>query len=297
MDATSTAVATSRADQSSSQKSAAFLLRRAGGVQPPGAHVERAREVELLILAGRHDAALMAAEHPVASDLRVEVDVDLVAVEHRLVGARARFEPANRGQNTLSPRHAATGRARWASACRASRRCARACGPSCRQRPRRSPRASSAGRAARASRSGAASRSPAAASEQQLERREAEPLVNLALAVAATPVVEPVDALGDEPLGRTYDRRARDIETPPRPAASCGPSAEPRNRRGSASPCTGRRSATEPDQLPPHQAAHSRYLHRARPPWAWVVGTSQTARAPRVFPSGPTRDRQSRSVI
>src|ERR1700722_5940017 len=80
----------------------------AGRVEPPGSNVERTREVELLILARCDDAALLAAQHPVATDLGVEMDVHLVAVEHRLLRARASLEPSNLGQATL-PRVARPG--------------------------------------------------------------------------------------------------------------------------------------------------------------------------------------------
>ena len=77
------------------------LASRAGRMKPPGADVEGTGEVELLVLARRDDAALMAAQHPVATDLRVEVDVHFVAVEDGLFCARARFQPSNFGQNAL----------------------------------------------------------------------------------------------------------------------------------------------------------------------------------------------------
>src|SRR5262249_14283123 len=47
-------------------------------VQGPGANVERACQVELLVFPGGDDAALLAGEHPIAPDLGVEVDVDFV---------------------------------------------------------------------------------------------------------------------------------------------------------------------------------------------------------------------------
>src|ERR1700733_2887155 len=96
-----------RTDLARSAARAAFSP-RAGRVKPPGTNVERAGEVEFLILARRYDAALLAAQHPVATDLRVEMNVHLVAVEHRLLGARASLEPSNLGQATL-PRVARPG--------------------------------------------------------------------------------------------------------------------------------------------------------------------------------------------
>src|SRR5450756_454975 len=60
---------------------AARLLEVAHGVHAPGEDIEGAGNVELLVLARREDAPLVAAEHPVAADLRVLVDVDLVGVE------------------------------------------------------------------------------------------------------------------------------------------------------------------------------------------------------------------------
>ena len=78
------------------------LSRGARRVQRPGADIERAGQVELLVLAGGGDAALLAGEHPVASDLRVEVDVDLVGIEHGLVGARAFLQGAELGEPTFA---------------------------------------------------------------------------------------------------------------------------------------------------------------------------------------------------
>src|SRR6185312_3794487 len=49
--------------------------------------------------ARRDDTTLVAAEHPVPADLRVEMDVDLVDVEHRLPGACAGLEPTEPLQN------------------------------------------------------------------------------------------------------------------------------------------------------------------------------------------------------
>ena len=74
------------------------LSRSTGRVQRPATNIERASQVELLVLARRDDATLLAGEHPVTADLRVEVDVDLVGVEHGLSGAGARFERADLGQ-------------------------------------------------------------------------------------------------------------------------------------------------------------------------------------------------------
>ena len=42
-----------------------ILAVRTGRVETAGAHVERTREVELLVLARRHDAPLLATQHPV----------------------------------------------------------------------------------------------------------------------------------------------------------------------------------------------------------------------------------------
>src|ERR1700678_3695474 len=41
------------------------LVGGAGGVQAPGAHVERPGEVELLVLSRRDDSSLVTAQHPV----------------------------------------------------------------------------------------------------------------------------------------------------------------------------------------------------------------------------------------
>jgi hypothetical protein len=72
-------------------------------VKATAAHIERTREVVLLVLARRDDASLLTAEHPVATDLRVEMNVDFVDVEHRLVVGRVFFEALDLSQNTLSP--------------------------------------------------------------------------------------------------------------------------------------------------------------------------------------------------
>src|SRR5580704_11840660 len=75
----------------------------AGRVQLTRAHIERSGQVELLILAGRDDAALMTAEHPITADLGVEMNINLVAVEHGLLGARPGFEQADLRQNAQPP--------------------------------------------------------------------------------------------------------------------------------------------------------------------------------------------------
>src|SRR5579872_5761500 len=80
-----------------------ILAGRAGRVQVPGAHVEGSGQVELLVVARCDDPALMATQHPIATDLRVEMDVDLVAVEHGLLGAGSRFQPANRRRRSMRP--------------------------------------------------------------------------------------------------------------------------------------------------------------------------------------------------
>src|SRR6202012_3530066 len=70
----------------------------AGRVQHPGEDIEGAGQVELLVLAGGGDAALLTGEHPVAPDLRVEVDVDFVGVEYGLRDARARLQRTELGE-------------------------------------------------------------------------------------------------------------------------------------------------------------------------------------------------------
>src|SRR5260370_2329557 len=160
------------------------------GVQAPGTHVERAGQVELLILARRDDAALVTAQHPVAPDLRVEVDVDLVGAEHRLLGARAGFEPANRSQNT-QPSVASPG-TKHDGLRRAEPR------PDPRQRP--AHRAHGHRREAfelhlQAEQLTGPGRSlPSAVlrcAAQQAHQYALEPLVSLALAVASPPGVQP----------------------------------------------------------------------------------------------------------
>jgi len=73
----------------------------ADDVKAPSDHVERAGEIVFLIFAGRHDAPLLTAEHPVATDLRIQMDVDFVDVEHGLALRRVLFETTNLAQNTL----------------------------------------------------------------------------------------------------------------------------------------------------------------------------------------------------
>src|SRR5271154_520327 len=74
------------------------LFMRAGRMKLACPNVEGTREIELLVLTGRDDAPLVSPQHPVATDLRGEVDVDLVAIEHGLGGARASFELTDFGQ-------------------------------------------------------------------------------------------------------------------------------------------------------------------------------------------------------
>src|SRR6266852_2804057 len=83
-------------------KQEGILAPATGDVQFSGAHVERSSQVELLVLAGRHDSSLSAAKHPVAPDPRVQVDIDFVTVEDGLGAARASFEPADRCQLLLA---------------------------------------------------------------------------------------------------------------------------------------------------------------------------------------------------
>src|SRR5207253_7290028 len=68
----------------------------------PRADVERTGQVELLVLAGRENPALLTSEHPVASDLWVEMDVDLILVEDGFVSARARLQRANLSNSLLA---------------------------------------------------------------------------------------------------------------------------------------------------------------------------------------------------
>ena len=75
------------------------LLLGARRVKPARADVERSGKVEFLVLAGRRDAALLTAQHPVATHLRVEMDVDLVGAQHRFVRRRALLETSDLRQN------------------------------------------------------------------------------------------------------------------------------------------------------------------------------------------------------
>src|ERR1700721_4010935 len=68
--AASTAVAAGEEPEQLTEERS-VLRRGTGRVKPAGANVEGAGEVELLILARRDDAALLAAQHPVATDLGV----------------------------------------------------------------------------------------------------------------------------------------------------------------------------------------------------------------------------------
>ncbi len=71
-------------------------------VQQPCADVERAGEVEFLVLARRDDAALLAGKHPIAPESRVEMDVDFIGVEHGFFGARALLLLADLGEPTFA---------------------------------------------------------------------------------------------------------------------------------------------------------------------------------------------------
>src|SRR5580658_888947 len=266
-----------------------------GDVQASGADVERPGQVELLVLARRHDAPLVTAQHPVATDLGVEVDVDLVAVEHGLFGARPRFEPADRGQNTLPSlttpgaqddglgRAESGADARQGAAHRADRHHGEALDLHLQAEQLARPCWSRPSVVLRRE-------------TEQTREHAVEALVGLDRAVVAAPVIQAPNALCHEPVGRTDHRGHGDVQLrrrlPHRPACpQPGNGLEPKSRVGVTA------STSEADQLTPLNAAHSRYVHRARLLLAWVFGDSQTARTPRVFPSFATRDRGSRSVI
>ena len=106
----------------------------------------------------------------------------------------------------------------------------------------------------------------------------------LRVAVAAPPVVQPVDAIGEEPIGGTDHGRRGDVQLGGH-LRSAAARAQPRN---GLKPQRGVRvaaAASEPDQLPSLDATHSRYLHRTGLLGAWVSGDSQTSGLPRPFPS------------
>jgi hypothetical protein len=254
-----------------------------------------AGQVEFLILARRDDATLVPAQHPVAADLRVEVDVDLVGVKYRLLGARAGFELANRSQNTQPsvtwPRTQDDGLGRTE--------------PRADPRQRPAHRAHGDGREAfelhlqAEQLTGPGRPLPSEVlrrAAQQAHQHAVEPLVGLARAVVAAPVVQPGNAIGEEPVGGTDHRRGGDLQRGrnlPRAAAGPQPGNGLKSQRGVGVVA----AASQPDQLPSLDATHSRYLHRTGLLGVWVSGDSQTSGLPRPFPSAPTFDRQSRSVI
>jgi hypothetical protein len=77
------------------------LLEVADGVHAPGEYVEGAGDVELLVLARRDEAPLMTAQHPIAADLRVLLDVDFICIEHGLDVRGAGFQIADLLQDKL----------------------------------------------------------------------------------------------------------------------------------------------------------------------------------------------------
>jgi len=70
--------------------------------EPPRLGVPRAREVALLVAPRGQDLLLLPTPHPVQSDLGIEVDVDLVEVEHDFVGREILDQPLNLPQATRS---------------------------------------------------------------------------------------------------------------------------------------------------------------------------------------------------
>ena len=185
----------------------------ADDVKAAAAHVERTREVVLLVLARREDASLLTAEHPIAADLRIEMDVDFINVEHRLVVARVFFESLDLPQNTLSPLtrpRAEHDRFRRAESCAElmQRTTHRARGDvseaamrhlQAKQlaRPRR-PHPSEVGRASR----------------EHLLERENKFRRDLAAPVVTPPIVETFDTVAKEPCLRPRHVRNRDTEQP-----------------------------------------------------------------------------------
>ena len=126
--------------------------------------------------------------------------------------------------------------------------------------------------------------------------RSRQRCTGLARSIAAPSVVHSLDAVGQEPVRGSDHRRRGHIQLG---GNLRGASAQPQPRhRLKAQRCVWVAAATpEADQLPALRPAHSRYLHRTGLQVGWVFGDSQTSGVPRPFPSAPTSDRQSRSVI
>ena len=83
-------------------KELAVLREVASRVDPARPHVQSAREIELLVLSWRDDLALLSRQHPVPTDLGVEVYVDLVGVQDRLALRSAGLKPTNLPQHAFS---------------------------------------------------------------------------------------------------------------------------------------------------------------------------------------------------
>jgi len=190
------------------RRSFSRLARR---VQGPRPNVKRAGQVELLVLAGRKDAALLSWKHPIAPNLRVEVYIHLVRVQHGLVDGCSRFESPYFREALFSciarPRAEDDwlGRAEPGPKVRqnAAHRADVDLGPTillhlqaeqltgpCRPTP-----------------SGVL-RSPL----KELGNPSAERRVRLRFAVGTPLVVEPSSPLGSETVRRSHDRRSRDIQ-------------------------------------------------------------------------------------
>src|SRR6202789_1854682 len=183
----------------------------ARGVQHAGADIERSGQVELLVLAGGDDAALPAGEHPVAPDLRIEVDVDLVDVEYRLRGARALLQRADLGQPSLA--RVALPRAEDDGLGHAAPR------PDARKHAPHGadvdggPALALHLQAQKLARPGGALPTEVLwRTLKKLRNPRSECAVRLAFAVAASFVVEPLDALLREAVRRAHNRRWGDVE-------------------------------------------------------------------------------------
>jgi len=255
---------------------------------------ERACEVVLHVLSRRDDAALLSAQHPIAADARVEMDIDLVGVEHRLAFRRARCERTQLAQTTFPllarpraeddrPRHsvASAELAQDASHGARSDRAESATHHFSTEqlaRPRRTLPSEVLRRAA-----------------QKLGDLATKAIVDLRATVEASLIVKTVDTVGDEARRGLHDRRAseRDVvgdahaavtETKPRD----GEKSKRRRRVVASSP--------EPDQVTPPDAIHSRYIfHRGLfrlGVWRFPNGEQASLISIRTM-----CDRQSRAVI
>jgi hypothetical protein len=132
--------------------------------------------------------------------------------------------------------------------------------------------------------------------KKQLDDTHVEGVVGLPRAVEPAPIVEAVDAALGKPLGRTDDGRAGNVQIlgdADGAATRCEPGhgLEPQRGVGVAAP------AALPHEKASLDAIHLGYLRHGWSSRGWVGRTSQTRRRAALFPSMPTRDRDSRSVI